>query len=123
MKLIITGFSNSGKTTVFNALTGLALETTTYPTSISAEVEPHIGVVKIPDARIDKLSSIYGPKKTTYTTVEYIDFLGITSASAGGGVSQNTKVFSLIKDADAIVHVVRAFEDESIIHPMNSVDP
>ncbi len=123
MKLIITGFSNSGKTTVFNALTGLALETTTYPTSISAEVEPHIGVVKIPDARIDKLSSIYEPKKTTYTTVEYIDFLGITSASVGGGVSQNTKVFNLIKDADAIVHVVRAFEDESIIHPMNRVDP
>lgn len=123
MKLIITGFSNSGKTTVFNALTGLALETTTYPTSISAEVEPHIGVVKLPDTRIDKLSSIYEPKKTTYTTVEYIDFLGITSASAGGSVSQNTKVFNLIKDADAIVHVVRAFEDESIIHPMNRVDP
>lgn len=123
MKLIITGFSNSGKTTVFNALTGLALETTTYPTSISADVEPHIGVVKLPDARIDKLSSIYKPKKTTYTTVEYIDFLGITSASAGGSVSQNTKVFNLIKDADAIVHVVRAFDDESIIHPMNSVNP
>jgi GTP-binding protein YchF len=123
MKLIITGFSNSGKTTVFNTLTGLALETTTYPTSISAEVGPHIGVVKIPDARIDTLSSIYEPKKTTYATVEYIDFLGITSASAGGSVSQNTKVFSLIRDADAIVHVVRAFEDESIIHPMNSVNP
>lgn len=120
MKLTITGFSNSGKTTVFNALTGLELETTTYPTSISAEVESHIGVVKVPDARVDKLASIYDPKKVTFATVEYIDYLGITS---GGDITQNSKVFNLIKDSDAIVHVVRAFEDESIIHPMNSVDP
>ncbi len=120
MKLTITGFSNSGKTTVFNALTGLELETTTYPTSISAEVDSHIGVVKIPDARVDKLASIYDPKKVTFATVEYIDYLGITS---GGDIAQNSKVFNLIKDSDAIVHVVRAFEDESILHPMNSVDP
>ena len=123
MKLTITGFSNSGKTTVFNALTGLDLETTVYPALISADVEPHIGVVKIPDSRVDKLSSIYIPKKTTFATVEYIDYPGITSAAAGGGGSQNIKVFNLIKDADALVHVVRAFEDEAIVHPMNSVDP
>lgn len=123
MKLIITGFSNAGKTTVFNALTGLALETPTYPTSISADVAPHPGIVKIPDARIDKLSSIYKPKKTIYASVEYIDFLGITSAAAGGDVSQNTKVFTVIKDADAVVHVVRAFADEAIMHPLGSVDP
>ncbi|MEN8263292.1 MAG: redox-regulated ATPase YchF [Nitrospirota bacterium] len=120
MKLTITGFSNSGKTTVFNALTGLELETTTYPTSISAEVESHIGVVKVPDARVDKLAAIYDPKKVTFATVEYIDYLGITS---GGDSTQNSKVFNLIKDSDAIVHVVRVFEDESILHPMNSVDP
>jgi GTP-binding protein YchF len=123
MKLIITGFSNSGKTTVFNALTGLELETTVYPTSISADVEPHPGIVRIPDARIDRLSDVYDPKKTTYATVEYIDFLGITSAAAEGDVSQNTKVFNLIKDADAVVHVVRAFEDESIMHPLSTVNP
>ena len=123
MKLTITGFSNSGKTTVFNALTGLDLETTTYPTSISAEVEPRIGVVKIPDARVDKLSSIYEPKKITFATVEYIDYLGITSAAAGGDVSQNIRVFNLIKDADAIVHVVRVFEDESIMHPLGGLNP
>jgi GTP-binding protein YchF len=123
MKLIITGFSNSGKTTVFNALTGQELETTTYPTSISAEVEPHIGIVKIPDARVDKLTAIYEPKKTTFATVEYVDYLGITSAASGGDVSQNSKVFNLIKDTDAIVHVVRAFEDDSIIHPLNNVNP
>jgi len=120
MKLTITGFSNSGKTTVFNALTGLNLPTTTYPTLISADTEPHTGVVKIPDARIDRLSSIYNPKKTTRATVEYIDYVGITS---GGDASQNLKVFNLIKDVDAIVHVVRAFEDESIIHPWDNINP
>ena len=120
MKLTITGFANSGKTTVFNALTGLEIETTTYPTSISAETEPHIGVVRIPDARVDKLADVYDPKKITFAVVEYIDYLGIAS---GGDISQNSKVFNLIKDSDAIVHVVRAFEDGSIIHPMNSVDP
>jgi len=123
LKLIITGFSNAGKTTVFNALTGLNLETTTYPTSLSADVAPHPGIVKIPDARIDKLSLIYEPKKTTYATVEYIDYLGITSAAAGGDVSQNTKVFALVKDADAVVHVVRAFDDEAVMHPLGSVNP
>jgi hypothetical protein len=123
VKLIITGFSNSGKTTVFNALTGLALETTAYPTSISAEVEPRIGMVKIPDARVDKLSSIYDPKKITFATVEYMDYLGITTAAAGGDIKQNSKIFNLTKDTDAIVHVVRAFQDESILHPLGSVNP
>ncbi len=119
MKLIITGFSNSGKTTVFNALTGQELETTAYPTSISAEVEPHHGIVKIPDNRVDRLTEIYEPKKTTYATVEYIDYLGITT----GDVTQNAKIFNLIKDSDSIVHVVRAFDDDAIVHPKNSVNP
>ncbi|MEK7308071.1 MAG: redox-regulated ATPase YchF, partial [Nitrospirota bacterium] len=120
MKLTITGFSNSGKTTVFNALTGLNLPTTTYPTLITADTEPHTGVVKIPDVRIDRLSSIYNPKKTTRATVEYIDYAGIAS---GSDAVQNLKVFNLIKDVDAIVHVVRAFEDESIIHPWDNINP
>ena len=120
MKLTITGFSNSGKTTVFNALTGLNLPVTTYPTLITAETEPHFGVVKIPDPRIDRLTSIYKPKKTAYATVEYIDYPGITS---GGDAAQNSKVFNLIKDADAIVHVVRVFEDEAIMHPLGKADP
>jgi GTP-binding protein YchF len=123
VKLTLAGFSNSGKTTVFNALTGLELETTVYPTSISADVEPRIGVVRVPDARVDKLSSIYNPKKITFAAVEYIDYPGITSAAGGGDVSQNIKVFNLIKDADAVVHVVRAFEDESVMHPIKNVNP
>jgi len=119
LKLIVTGFSNSGKTTVFNALTGQELETTAYATSISTDIEPHQGIVKIPDSRVDNLTEIYKPKKTTNATVEYIDYLGITS----GDVTQNAKIFNLIKDSDAIVHVVRSFEDESIVHPKNSVNP
>ncbi|MFZ5996105.1 MAG: redox-regulated ATPase YchF [Nitrospirota bacterium] len=116
MRLAIIGLSNSGKTTIFNALTGQNLETTTYPT-ISGE--PNYGVVKVPDDRVDRLAEIYRPKKITYATVEYVDYIGLTK----GDVAQNRKVFDLIKDVDAIVHVVRAFEDASISHPMNEVNP
>lgn len=117
MKIAIIGLANAGKTTIFNALTGQNLETTIYPT-LSAE--PHIGMVKVPDLRIDKLVDIFKPKKTTFATVEYIDYIGLTK----GDMEQNRKVFDLIKDADAIVHVVRGFEDESVMHPLESaVDP
>ncbi|MDA8104027.1 MAG: redox-regulated ATPase YchF [Nitrospiraceae bacterium] len=117
MKIAITGLANSGKTTIFNALTGLDLETTVYPTQASAE--PHLGMVKVPDARIDRLAEIYNPKKTTYATVEYVDYIGLTK----GDMEQNRKVADLIKDADAIVHVVRGFEEESVVHPLGDVDP
>jgi GTP-binding protein YchF len=116
MKIAIIGLSNSGKTTVFNALTGQNLETAIYPTTSG---EPNLGVVKVPDTRLDKLSEIYKPKKTTHATVEYIDYIGITK----GDVQQNRKVFDLIKDVDAIAHVVRAFEDEAVLHPMNVINP
>ncbi len=116
MKIAIIGLANSGKTTIFNALTGLNLETTVYPTVAS---EPHMGVVKVPDARIDRLSGIFKPKKTTYATVEYIDYMGLTK----GDLEQNRKVFDFIKDADAVVNVVRGFEDESVLHPLGGPDP
>lgn len=116
MKIAITGLGNSGKTTIFNALTGLSLETTIYATVAS---EPHTGVVKVPDARIERLVEIYKPKKTTYATVEYIDYIGLTR----GDIDQNRKVFDLIKDADAVVHVIRGFSDESIVHPLGNIDP
>lgn len=116
MKLAIIGLSNSGKTTIFNALTGQRLETTTYPT---LPEKPNFGVVKVPDERIDRLSEIYKPKKSTHATVEYIDYLGLTK----GDADQNRKVFDLIKDVDAIVHVVRAFTDESVPHPGIEVNP
>ena len=116
MKIAIIGLANSGKTTIFNALTGLNLETTIYPT---VTAEPHLGVVKVPDIRLDRLTEIYNPKKTTNATVEYVDYIGLTK----GDMVQNRKVFDLIKDADAIVHVVREFEDESVAHPMESINP
>lgn len=116
MKLALTGLANSGKTTVFNALTGLAIETPIYPT-ISGE--PNIGVVKVPDGRVDELACRFNPKKTTYATVEYIDYLGLTK----GDLSQNRMVFDLIKDVDALVHVIRGFADDSVVHPDGSIDP
>jgi ribosome-binding ATPase len=116
MKLAITGLSNSGKTTVFNALTGQNIEATTYAT---VSGEPHYGVVRVPDERVDRLAEIFKPQKTTHATVEYVDYIGLTK----GDVVQNNKVFELIKDADAIVHVVRAFESDSVSHPLNNVDP
>ncbi len=116
MKLGIIGLSNSGKTTVFNALTGQNLDTTVYPT---VSGEPSQGVVKVPDQRIDRLADIYKPKKITNATVEYIDYIGLTK----GDMAQNRKVFDLIRDVDAIVHVVRAFNDDSVSHPMNQINP
>ncbi len=116
MKTAIIGLANSGKTTLFNALTGLNLEVTSYPT---IPADPYVGVVKVPDARITRLTEIYRPKKTTQATVEYIDYIGLTK----GDMEQNRKVFDLIKDADALVHVVRGFEDETVSHPMGSVNP
>jgi len=116
LKVAIVGLANTGKTTIFNALTGLNVETTIYP---SQAAEPHVGVVRVPDSRLERLSEIYKPKKTTYATVEYIDYIGLTK----GDIEQNKKVFDLIKDTEAIVHVIRAFEDEVIVHPLGDIDP
>jgi ribosome-binding ATPase len=116
MKVALIGLSNAGKTTVFNALTGLAVATTAYPT-ISGDL--NIGVVRVPHLEIDTLSEIYRPKKKTYATIEYLDYIGLTK----GDLKQNRKVFDLIKDVDAIVHVARAFYDESVVHPLQSVNP
>ncbi len=116
MKIGITGLANSGKTTVFNALTGMDVETTIYPTTGG---EPNMGVVKVPDLRVAKLTEIYKPKKTTPSTVQYIDYMGLTK----GDMKQNRSVFEFVKDADALVHVVRAFEDDAVVHPMGKMDP
>lgn len=116
MKIGITGLSNSGKTTVFNALTGMGVETTTYANTGG---EPNMGTVKVPDSRIEKLTEIFKPKKITYSTVQYIDYIGLTK----GDMKQNKQVFEFVKDADALVHVVRAFGDESVAHPLGKLDP
>ncbi len=116
MKVGIIGLSNTGKTTVFNALTGQNLETPIYPATTG---DAHRGIVKVPDLRLDKLSEIFKPKKTTHATIEYIDYIGITK----GDMEQNRKVFDLIKDVDAIVHVIREYIDDTVIHPLGNIDP
>jgi len=116
LKVSIIGLSNTGKTTIFNALTGQNIETTTYPTLAG---EPHIGVVKVPDPRLDELSRIFRPRKTTHAAVEYVDYIGFTR----GNTEQNRKIMDLIKDVDATVHVVRAFQDEAVVHPAGDLDP
>lgn len=116
MKLSITGLSNSGKTTIFNALTGKNIMASHYP---SIGGEPHIGIVKVLDSRIEKLSEFFRQKKLVYPTVEYIDYVGINTKDT----AQNIKIFDLLRDSDAIVHVVRAFDDEYIRHPLGEVNP
>lgn len=115
MKVAIIGLANAGKTTVFNALTGQHVETTIYPTTSG---DPHVGTVKVPDSRLDSLSAVFKPKKTTHATIEYIDSIGLTK----GDIKQNRKVFDLIKDADAIVQVVRLFDNDAVIHAPGTVN-
>jgi len=116
MKIGIIGLANSGKTTIFNTLTGQNIPVTSYPTT---DTEPNIGIVKVPDERVKKLAEILKPKKITFATVYYIDYLGITK----GDLNQNKKVIDMIKDTDAVLHVVRVFEDETVVHPFDKIDP
>jgi GTP-binding protein YchF len=116
MKIGITGLSNSGKSTVFNSLTGFGVETAPYT---STGGTPNMGVVKVPDARLERLAEILGPRKSTESTVRFLDYLGLTR----GDMKQNRSVFEFIKDSDALLHVVRAFEEDSVIHPLGGVEP
>ena len=115
MKVGITGLSMAGKTTLFNALTGQSASITGYS---ARDMEANVGVVKVPDSRVDELTRIFKPRKTTYAVVEYVDYIGIVK----GDNRQNRKVVDMIKDVDAIVHVARAFEDAAVVHPLETVD-
>jgi hypothetical protein len=117
MQLGIIGLPNSGKTTVFNALTGSNLETSGVS---SGKLEVSTAVVNVPDPRVDLLSGIYEPKKTTYATITYNDIGGLDKGISQGGLSGPLR--NALAGADGFVHVVRVFEDEKVPHPYETVD-
>lgn len=118
MKIGIIGLQKSGKTTIFNSLTRQNASVSSYA---KGKADPNLGVAKVPDPRIEVLSSMFKPKKTTYSTVEYIDMVGFSIGLSNDADAQ--KGLAPIKDVDALLHVVRCFVDESVPHPMEKVDP
>ncbi len=118
MKIGIVGLPNAGKTTVFNALTRNNVAVGAYTSSAG---EHHLGQVQVPDPRLDLLDGMYKPKKKVPAVIEFVDVAGVArGAERGGGFSDETLRF--IRDVDALIHVVRAFEDESVPHPEKTVD-
>ena len=119
MKLGVVGLPNVGKSTLFNAITGAGAQAANYP---FCTIEPNAGIVAVPDDRLTKLAEMYHPKKVTPATVEFVDIAGLVKgASKGEGLGN--KFLSHIRECEAIVHVVRCFEDENIIHVDGSIDP
>lgn len=119
MKLGVVGLPNVGKSTLFNAITKAGAAAANYA---FCTIEPNVGVVAVPDERLDKLAALYDSKKITPTTLEFVDIAGLVrGASKGEGLGN--KFLSHIREVDAVVHVVRCFDDENIIHVDGSVDP
>ena len=116
---VIVGLPNVGKSTLFNALTSAKALAANFP---FATKEPNIGMITVPDVRLDKLSELVNPQKVQPTTVEIVDIAGlIKGASQGEGLGN--QFLANIREVDAIIHVVRCFEDDNVIHVESSVDP
>lgn len=119
MQLGIVGLPNVGKSTLFNSLTKAGAESANYP---FCTIDPNVGVVVVPDARVDHLSEMYHSKKTTHAVIEFVDIAGLVKgASKGEGLGN--QFLANIREVDAIVHVVRCFEDTNIVHVDGRIDP
>ena len=119
MKLGIVGLPNVGKSTLFNAITNAGAQSANYA---FCTIEPNVGVVAVPDKRLDTLTEMYHPAKTTPATIEFVDIAGLVKgASKGEGLGN--KFLSHIREVDAVIHVVRCFENDDIIHVDGSIDP
>ena len=119
MKLGIVGLPNVGKSTLFNALTNAGAESANYP---FCTIEPNVGIVAVPDSRLDVLAEMYNPEKYTPAVIEFVDIAGLVrGASKGEGLGN--KFLSHIREVDAILHVIRCFNDDNIIHVDGAIDP
>ena len=119
MKIGIVGLPNVGKSTLFNSITKAGAESANYP---FCTIEPNVGIVAVPDERLQKLAEMYNTKKITPAVVEFVDIAGLVKgASKGEGLGN--KFLSHIRETDAICEVVRCFEDSIVVHVDGSVDP